>query len=352
MQEKTEATKSPVLEQKQNNRQVTQRESHSLGQGKKAPIQAKGFNGEALQPIQSKQGNLPPIQARNGQGKPLVPVQRQAKSKQRVTNKVKTTGGTWHAKSYKLIQDKDIYGQKKAKQHGVRGVDMLLAFEPNAQVNATKIALIQTVQTWVNGELSFVNDHSRSRAIANEDSEHINTGQGETDEGTSIDQAESMNNPIYGNTRLEDAEDGLKETSYDDNDTKGPTSPKTLPTKVGFSGKKNANYQLGFRFPEGKKWKKQPAILADTPRRTGASKNSRHVFETTALAIEGNDAPRYYGSVRWGWRTDNEGKASKIPLEIISADGVSNTFKKAAKLWNESQTSEGHEVAMLPLVED
>ena len=47
--------------------------------------------------------------------------------------------------------------------------------------------------------------------------------------------------------------------------------------------------------------------MFDKPRRGGAKKDSRQIFEATALAIKGAQSGTYYGSVRWGWRTDAAG---------------------------------------------
>ena len=53
----------------------------SLNRDQKPSLQAKGFNGKPLQPIQSKQGKQPPIQAKGFNGQPLQPIQRKNKAK-------------------------------------------------------------------------------------------------------------------------------------------------------------------------------------------------------------------------------------------------------------------------------
>jgi hypothetical protein len=75
--------------------------------------------------------------------------------------------------------------------------------------------------------------------------------------------------------------------------------------------------------------------------------NSHQIFETSALATKGVQAGSYYGSVRWGWRTDDAGKFMKIDLQKVS-DGVpSSSFLKSADLWNSGKSSAG--VANVPL---
>ena len=72
--------------------------------------------------------------------------------------------------------------------------------------------------------------------------------------------------------------------------------------------------QHGFHFKNGiGAVQKQDGNLKDTPRIPHADKNSRQIFETTALATKGAQAGTYYGSVRWGWCTDAAGAYTKLP---------------------------------------
>ena len=83
--------------------------------------------------------------------------------------------------------------------------------------------------------------------------------------------------------------------------------------------------------------------------RHSAKTDSRHIFETTALATKGAQAGTYYGSVRWGWRTDAAGGVTKIDLQKVS-DGVpSSTFLKAAGIWNPGKSSTGAANVDLPI---
>ena len=130
------------------------------------------------------------------------------------------------------------------------------------------------------------------------------------------------------------------------------TNPTGDPTVVGLptadSGA-NATYQLGHRVQNGEAWDVKDAALYDGPTLANAAQDSRQVFETTALAIDGEQAGTYYGSVRWGWRTDGDGNFTKLPLEAVSMGNPSETFMDAAELWNESEDADGNETVDLPI---
>jgi len=67
---------------------------------------------------------------------------------------------------------------------------------------------------------------------------------------------------------------------------------------------------------------------------------TEQVFETAALAIEGNTpkSNSYLGSVGWGWRIDPDGKRQKLPFAVISTGVPSAGFMGAAKQWNRWET--------------
>jgi hypothetical protein len=57
--------------------------------------------------------------------------------------------------------------------------------------------------------------------------------------------------------------------------------------------------QHGFHFKDAKGAPKhEDALLKDKPVRPGAQKDSRQIFETTAVATKGAQSGTYYGSVR------------------------------------------------------
>jgi hypothetical protein len=210
----------------------------------------------------------------------------------------------------------DIDGDPTPAALGARGVDITLRFKPNDGVDARRIGLTQTVQTYVGGALALLPSAAK-RAIPAADAQAINTGTGETDEGTAIDMAEGYNNPMYAVAEA-------PSTSLDDY----RTSPSW--------GQHGWNYTN-----KAGTLKHQDATLIDKARRPHAQKDSRQIFEVAALATKGVQAGTYYGSVRWGWRTDGAGKLTKIDLQKVS-DGVpSSSLIKAAGLWDEGTSSTG-----------
>lgn len=229
---------------------------------------------------------------------------------------ITTSGGEWDTDQYDLVQT----------AAGVRGVDIKLRFTPRSNVDAELIGLTQSVQAFVNNAPNLT-PAAATRAIPAADAININTGPSETDEGSAIDRASSYNNPIY-------PVQSRPSTSLDD--------PNTAATWG----------QNGWHYRDNSgSIKKQDAILIDEPRRSNAAKDSRHIFETTALATKGSQAGTYYGSVRWGWRTDDKGNFTKLSLSKVSEGVPSSTFMKAAEFWNSGKSSTGDKNVNLPIVD-
>jgi hypothetical protein len=236
---------------------------------------------------------------------------------------VKTSGGEWDTDKYNQAIDVDLTGSPVPAAQGMRGVDIDLRFKPNADVDATLIGLTQTAQTYIGGAPQIV-PAAATRSIAAGDAEAINTGTGETDESTHIDQSATNTNPIYA--------------------VESPTSTSLADASNASFGENGWHYK-----DKANKIKKHDALLKDTPRAPGAQKDSRQIFETTALATKGVQAGTYYGSVRWGWRTDGTGAYTKIAVQKVS-DGVpSSTFLKSAGIWNPGKSSTGAANVDLPI---
>jgi hypothetical protein len=237
---------------------------------------------------------------------------------------VTTSGGEWDTDKYELLKDVDGAGTVYPAASGARGVRMELKFKPNALVDAELIGLTQSVQAFVAGTPNLT-PSAATRAIPAADAKPLGTGAGETDEGTAIDRAAGYNNPIYGVASPASA-------SLDD------------------ANRRPGSGQFGWHYTDkAKKVQHQDATLKDAPVRGGAQKDSRHIFETTALATKGAQAGTYYGSVRWGWRTDGAETFTKLDLAKVS-DGVpSATFLKAASIWNPGKSSTGAENVDLPI---
>jgi hypothetical protein len=237
---------------------------------------------------------------------------------------ITTSGGEWDTDKYDLLKDVDGAGKAVPAAQGTRGLDITLKFKPNDLVDAELIGLTQSVQAFVAGAPNLT-PAAATRAIPAGDAKAANTGAGETDEGTAIDQLGGINNPIYP---------ASKATSGSLTDT----NAKAVWGQEGWHYKDKAN-----------KVRHKDATLIDQPMRSGAQKDSRHIFETTALATKGVQAGTYYGSVRWGWRTDGTEAFTKIPLQKVS-DGVpSATFLKAAGIWNAGKSSTGADTVDLPI---
>lgn len=241
-----------------------------------------------------------------------------------VQRSIDTFGGKWDTDQYDLKKD-EVNGIKYPVADGYRGVDIKLKFSPGKTADAEVIGLTQSVQAFVRGAPSFTNATNEAMSIPAKDAKGINTGKGETNEGTAIDRAPAYNNPIY-------AVDSQPSAALDD------ASVYAGWGQHGYRKKNNAG-----------KFISKDATLIDTPRRWKAAKNSRHIFEATALAVKGAQVGTYYGSVRWGWRTDSTGKFTKIPLQVVSQGVPSATFMSAAKLWNNSKDSTGANTVDLPV---
>lgn len=292
----------------------------------------KAARGESLAKYQS-----PGLGIRNY----LRPLQAKSNVIQRALT---TWGGTWDADQYDLRKDKDPYGTVYPAATGARGVDMKLKFTPGKNADAKLIGLTQSVNSLINKKPSYINKTIEGRSIKSKDAIKVNSVTKETDEGTHIDRTSSINNPIYGSPNIATGKT-IEDTPIDNNAT-GKS------TKVGnphLAGGANATYQLGYRYKTGKTWKKQSAMLFDGPTLSGVAKNSKQIFETTALAIKGTQANTYYGSVRWGWQTDAKSKFTKIPFQVVSQGVPSSTFMKAAEKWNTTKTSTGKNTVDLPI---
>ncbi len=235
----------------------------------------------------------------------------------------KTSGGEWFADTY--------------TEYNVgtgRGIDDLqLRFKPNTTVDTESIGLTQSIQSIYNKTPFFLNSDPfyKGRAIDAKDAITTNVATGETDEGAMIDQLKPETNPLYAVNGSGAADKTLTDTVDDP-----------------------ASGQHGYHYYDtSKNLKEKDAKLSDAPKikSKDVSKNSGQIFETTALAIKGNQAGTYYGAVRWGWRSDNAGNFAKIPLTVVSEGVPSSTFMKSAQVWNASKSSAGDETVDLPIID-
>ena len=208
---------------------------------------------------------------------------------------VETFGGIWRTENYKVINDGSS-----------RGCEIDLFFKPNEFVEAKKIGLTQSVRPLKNGKINAVRTEVETRA----------TSASEGGEGTYHDRAAGKTNPIYG--------------------TENPTgADKSLG-----SGASLGNMDWGSREVDAKTKKAtvKEAHLYDGPQRSWATGDVlEQSFETTALAIEGPQKDTYFGSVEWGYKTDDKGTPSLMPLKVVSMGVPTSTFMKSAEKWNNAK---------------
>ena len=241
----------------------------------------------------------------------------------RLARAITTSGGEFDTEVYDQLLDTTPSGKTVP---GWRGVDIKLKFKPNSLVDAELIGMTQTAQSIKAGAPNYLTQTVQNRSIGSGDAQPLNTGgpAGETDEGAHVDRASAYNNPIY-------PVDDQASTSLDDTST----SP-------GWG-------EHGYHYTDSTATlKEHDAKLIDKPLLSNAQTDARQIFETAAIATKGVQAGTYYGSVRWGWRTDG-GTYTKLPLSKVS-DGVpSSTFLKSAELWNASTSSTGAATVDLPV---
>jgi hypothetical protein len=220
---------------------------------------------------------------------------------------------------------KDEYFSEMKDDGTTIGADLYLKFTPNAEVDATKIGLSQSVKNYVDGSPIAVD--------VTKDNQQVKSGAAK---GYYIDQLSENRNPLYA-TGGEPASDKDKLGSYS---TPSPVTELTQAQKDANTAAKQTGSKYdgwgehGYRKKDGTDWKTKDAELHDGPTLPTKKANSGKVFETTAIAVDGAQNGAYYGSVSWGLKTDAAGKLSKVELAKAS-DGVpSQAFMAAAKLWN------------------
>lgn len=241
----------------------------------------------------------------------LRTVQMKSAVVQRVVN---THGGEWKTPVYHEV---DTNNDPTAVNDDMTGVKVELEFHPGANVDARQIGLLQSVNSIQEGSPISLSETVESRSIP----------EGEDGHGLHIDQASSNRNPLYA-----------------------VEAPPATDTELTDTGADAGWGQHAWRYKDAAGAEQiQKGILKDTPNLRTHNKNSKQIFESTALAIEGNQKDTYYGSVEWGWETDDEGNFSKLPLTVKSQGVPTDRFMRAGELWNENPTSSGDSTLNLPL---
>jgi hypothetical protein len=235
--------------------------------------------------------------------------------------RVADLGGTGGAAASSTTQGKGVQRKAVHTQYGtfrdqrfeektsiedglVQGVDIELTFTPGDQANATKIGLVQSARNLVHGKPIAIDPTKRNQMVPSGPAE-----------GYGIDKQSNTRNPLYA-TMSDPLQDADKLESYATQEEMG---------------------EHGYRYQDDQGWHVQDAKLLDKPTCPTES-NASLSFETTALAVDGEQKGTYYGSVSWGIQADSEGKLSKVDLQKVSDAKPSQNFMAAAKQWNASRS--------------
>uniref|UniRef100_UPI0022EAD86A eCIS core domain-containing protein n=1 Tax=Falsiroseomonas oryzae TaxID=2766473 RepID=UPI0022EAD86A len=239
-----------------------------------------------------------------------------------VQRQVETLGGIWDTDSYDLFQ-----------QGHTRGAEIVLRFTPAPPVDATQIGLTQTAQSLVAGRPRRLGEtYEAFRVPAGPDAA----------QGTHIDRLDHQTSPIYG------TDDPPQAAA-----TGGAVAAPSLAGSLD-----GPTMQWGWHYlDEAGQLQQWDAWLHDRPFQVEEQPlgggwvppPASQIFETTALAVEGEQAGTYYGSVRWGWRSGADGAAELLPLSVVSAGVPSTTFRRAALAWNGTRTWQGRRRLDLPV---
>lgn len=232
-----------------------------------------------------------------------------------------TSPGTSGSVQRKVIQrapQPSHYGRFTDTEYRVdtsaQNVVMHLTFEPNAEVDATKIGLTQSTRTEIAGSPVVVDAQTAPRQVA--------SGPGA---GYEIDRIPDRNNPVYGSASLP-AGRGL-----------AATAPTNAPPGTARPSPANATYELGHHYTDASGPHTKNAWLHDTPSMEPTN-NIGVLFETTAVGLEGAQQGTYYGSVKWGLRRNATGTLSAEPFQSVSQGAPSQNFLAAADAWNRATT--------------
>jgi len=250
--------------------------------------------------------------------------------------------------AYGTFEDVDYHKLTNAKDEEI-GCEIYLRFTPGDTVDASKIAMVQTLKPTKEGVLDAPNAGKTRQAVT--------SGVGKD---FYIDQYAGTRNPLYATTN--------PPASDKENMAAWPEDPKVEKMtederkKSDETGKKGQLYkgigQHGYRKKDGANWVTKDVELRDRPNRPDSvgKKNSGQYFETTALAVEGTQKDSYYGSVQWGWERDASATFKLVDFKIVSMGVPSANFMAAAQKWNSSKTwsaekPDGEATLKLPTVE-
>lgn len=198
-----------------------------------------------------------------------------------------------------------------------RGCEIKLNFTAMDPVVSPKIGLIQSVTTNKGGAAYNVGTGSReaeqeARSLSAEEEKEQGIG------GRHIDRAAEKINPVYGTNN---PSDGSKELGSSTNQN-------------------NGRYGKRVQKPD-KTWDVVEAYLYDQPTLNASGVESTQQFETTAMALEGDMAGTYLGSVKWGYTKNTSDVVTLIPFGVVSMGVPTQSWMKAADKWNTTKTGVG-----------
>jgi hypothetical protein len=245
---------------------------------------------------------------------------------------VKTAGGEWDTDKYAAVGSGGAVGD-------AIGADIDLKFTPKDPVLADTIGLTQTVKTLKStapagpvGTPSMVGPRNTALSL----------GAAASDPGRAVDQGDGSGtlpntNPLYA---VENSPGTVSATLGD------------VPASAGFGAHAARRQKADGTFEEVE------GHLKDGPRRAldFAGQEWRHVFEATALAVDGPLANLYLGSVEWGWKCDATGTVTldPDPIKVVREGSPTAAFMDAARVWNAARftdtgTGTVHDTVDLPI---
>lgn len=255
--------------------------------------------------------------------------------------KTETWAGCFDTAWYRPTRDSD----SKAVRYGA---DIGIVFKPNYNVDAEKIAFVQTAQSSQGGQpvaiyfkdaksddLSDPDVGPKIRGVASRDfgpkAKDTQTSRMidalDSAAGTAIDSLPKQRTPLVGMTDPD----------------KGSELSSSGPTKFG---------KFGWHHRNKGKLEHEDATMRDTPGLVPPKQvEAQQIFETTALAVAGAQKGAFYGSVQWGWnKSSSDDKVTLVPFRLLRESTPSAEFGEAAKLWNASKTTNDEPSIGLPMV--
>lgn len=194
------------------------------------------------------------------------------------------------------------FTQEESKlSNGSHNMSFRMSFLPKKGcINAKTVGLVQIVRAVENGSVKAISINSHSKM-------------GES--GYRVDQDELNPNPLYAtNNQLinPDADGELIDYAID-----------------------KRNFGQHAIKKEDNTWTK--ATLNDLPSISRFPNSSRE-FEVVAIALDGEDKHKYFGSIGWGWLKDEKGTVTLKSMSLISEQRPSDNFVDAANAWNKGKT--------------